>query len=315
MRPLRLNLHHVITFYFVASERSFSAAAEKLCLTQPGVTMQIRALEKSTRVKLLDVRRKKIYLTQAGETLFNCAREIYNQANAAERSLENFSEGGLRVGCALTFSHIVASAASMFEELYPDAKLTIRNASSHDIIDELLALHHDIGVVVSLEHYPDNIVTEQISENERIVFVTSPLSPAVQRGKLQLCDLTTYPLLLPPERSATREILLNTFETAGIEAKQSVLVDTDYLDCAQRLAEEGRGIALMHVNRVEDQIASGKLQIVPLIDDITIGADLLIHKGIPLPAIASKFISVLRETFHAYHSHNSHPTTLTGSQN
>lgn len=313
MRPLRLNLYHVITFYFVASEKSFSTAAEKLCLTQPAVTMQIHALEKSTKVKLLDVRKKKVYLTQAGETLFTYAQEIYDQASAAERSLDNFSESGLRIGCALTFSHIVASAASVFEELHPDAKLTIRNASSHDIIDELLALHHDIGVVVRLDDYPDNIVTEHISDYERMVFVTSPQNPVLQRGVLELHDLATYPLLLPAERSATREILLKTFKTGGIEAKQSVLVDTDYLDVAQRLAEEGRGIALMHVSRVEDQLASGKLHIVPVVNEITIGVDLLIHRGIPLPTIASKFISVLRETFQMYNSHNSLHKTLAES--
>jgi len=66
MAPSRLDLHSLIVFYFVANEESITAAAEKLCLTQPTVTYHIRSLERNVGLKLLDIRRQKVSLTQAG---------------------------------------------------------------------------------------------------------------------------------------------------------------------------------------------------------------------------------------------------------
>ncbi len=299
MRPPKLNLYQLITFYFVASEKSFSAASEKLFLSQPAVTLHVKALERSAGVKLLDVRRKRVYLTRAGETLFRYAEEIYERVRAAERFLENLKESGLRIGAAITFSAVVSSVASVFEELYPNVKLRIRNAPSYQIAEELADLQHDIAVVVSRNYRSRKLRALRVSREEKLVLVASPSSPVFARGELKLADLCGYPLLLPPEKSATREILLGRFEAEGSEARPSILVETDYLECAKRLAEEGKGIALMHITNVEDEVARGKLKILPLADDLTIGADVLIHRDVPLPSIGSKFISLVREAFHA----------------
>ena len=56
MKPLHFHLDQLVTFYLVATARSFTEAAEQLCLTQPAVSMQIRSLETRFGVKLLSVR-------------------------------------------------------------------------------------------------------------------------------------------------------------------------------------------------------------------------------------------------------------------
>jgi len=83
-------------------------------------------------------------------------------------------------------------------------------------------------------------------------------------------------------------------------------VETDYLECAKRLAEEGKGIALTHVTNVEREVAQGKLRIVPLpknIKNIKIGADILIHGEALLPPIGERFISLVIEAFEVRRSH------------
>lgn len=302
-RPPKLNLYHLVTFYFVASEKSFSAASEKLFLTQPAVTLHIKSLERCTGVKLLDVRRKKVYLTKAGETLFQYAEEIYERAKNAERFLENQKESSLRIGAAITFSSVVASAASGFEQLFPHVKLRIRNGPSYQIVDELVDLQHDIAVVVSLNYHNGKLRAVRVSDGERLVLVTLPSSDIFSKEVLTLAEVCDSPLLLPPEKSATREVLLKRFEAERAKLRPSILVETDYLECAKRLAEEGRGIALMHVTNVEREIAEGKLKILPLADDIKIGVDVLVHRDVPLPPIGRKFISLVKEAFQARHSH------------
>ena len=134
MTPSKLDLHSLIVFYYVASEESITAAADKLCLTQPTVTYHIRSLERNVGLKLLDIKRQKIFLTRAGAGLFKYVREIYHQMSSAERYLENLKEASLRVGIATTFSTCVASAASAFEKLYPRVRLIIRSSSSYEVV-------------------------------------------------------------------------------------------------------------------------------------------------------------------------------------
>ena len=302
VRTPKLNLYHLITFYFVASEKSFSAASEKLFLTQPAVTVHIKSLERCTGVKLLDVRRKRVYLTKAGETLFQYAEEIYEQAKNAERFLENQKESSLRIGAAITFSSVIASAASGFEQLFPHVKLSIRNAPSYQIIEELLDLQHDIAVVVSMNYRARKLRAVKVSDGERLVLVTLPSSDLFSRQPLTLAEICDSPLLLPPEKSGTREVLLKRLEAEGSKVRPSILVETDYLECAKRLAEEGRGIALMHITNVEKEIAEGRLKILPLANDIKIGVDAVVHRDVPLPLIGRKFISLVEEAFQALHS-------------
>ena len=88
-----LNADDLVVFYFVAREKSLSAAAEKLFLTQPAVTYRIKSLEEHIRVKLLDLKKRQVTLTPHGQELFKYAEEIYRQA-AVYRKLFPFCSRG-----------------------------------------------------------------------------------------------------------------------------------------------------------------------------------------------------------------------------
>ena len=128
MKMPKYNPYHLVVFYFVGSEKSITSAAEKLCLTQPAVTHHIKCLEKAASIRLLEVKRKRVYLTHAGEGLFQYAAEVYQQLISAEKFVEDMKEASLHVGIAMSFSSTIASAASSFEELYPHVKLIVKNA-------------------------------------------------------------------------------------------------------------------------------------------------------------------------------------------
>ena len=72
MTPLKLDIQNLIVFYYVATEESLTSAADKLCLSQPTVTYHIRTLEANIGVKLLDVKKQKVFLTRAGMGLPLC---------------------------------------------------------------------------------------------------------------------------------------------------------------------------------------------------------------------------------------------------
>jgi DNA-binding transcriptional LysR family regulator len=297
MQPPKLDAYNLVVFYFVASEKSITVAAEKLFLSQPTVTYHIKSLEKSVGTRLLDVKRKKLYLTHAGEGLFQYAKQIYQQLISAERFVEDLKGGSLRVGIALTFSSSIASAAAKFRELYPNVKLIIENAPSFNVIKDVLSSRVDLGIVVSLDYKSPELRCIAHLVAERMVLAASPSSPLSQREQIELADLSGYPLILGPETSATRQIILNKLEDDGLKAPSLIAVEVDSVEWGKSLVEDGEGIGFYYIKNVEKEVSEGRLKILPLTDDIRVKAGIFIRRDNFLPPIAERFISLVKETF------------------
>jgi DNA-binding transcriptional LysR family regulator len=296
MSPLRLDLHSLIAFYFVAKEESITSAADKLCLTQPTVTYHIRSLERNIGLKLLDIKRQKVCLTQAGVGLFQYVSEIYQQVIAAENFLEGLKESSLRIGMAATFSPIVASAAAVFEERFPNVKLIVKSASSLEVAEDVLGSQVDVGIVVSMDYRNPKLEATAVSEREKLVLVASPSSPISKNERVELSDLCAYPLVAGPETSATRQIVLKKFEDEGFKMPP-LIVEVNSLEWGMSLVESGKGMGIYHTKAVEREISEGRLKVLPLVNDIWVGADALLLTDAPEHPAVGKFISVVKEAF------------------
>src|SRR5439155_13086068 len=90
------NLHHLSVFHAVATEASVSRGAERLAISQPAVSKQLRELERRLRTTLFDRHPKGVRLTAAGESLADYARRIFALADEAERAMADVA--GLRRG-------------------------------------------------------------------------------------------------------------------------------------------------------------------------------------------------------------------------
>jgi DNA-binding transcriptional LysR family regulator len=297
MIPPKVDLHSLIVFYFVASEGSITAAAERLYLTQPTVTYHIRSLEKSVGLKLLDVRRQKVTLTNAGVGLFRYVKEIYQQVISAEKYLEDLREASFRVGIAATFSSSITSAAAEFEELYPQVKLIVRSASSLEIIEDVLSSQVDLGIVVRMDYENSKLRTITISSAEKLVLVASPSSPIATKERIDLADLSGYPLVAGPEQSATGQIILNKFQAEGLEVPPSVIVEVNSLEWGLSLVASGKGVGLYHIKAVEREITEGRLKALPLANEIIVGVDALLRSDAPVHPLAERFIHLVIEEF------------------
>ena len=297
MIPSKLDLHSLIVFYFVASSNSITAAADRLCLTQPPVTYHIRSLEKKIGVKLLDVRRQKVFLTHAGRGLLRYVNEIYQQVIGAEKFLEDLKEASLRVGISFPFNPIIASAAATFEELYPHVKLIVKNTSSFEVAENIIDSQVDLGVAVSMDYKNPKLRAIPVSVRERLVLVASPSSPIAKEQRVELADLCGYPLVAGPETSATRQVILSKFEAEGLEVPPLVIVEANSLEWGMNLVENGQGMGLYHVKIVEREIAEGRLKAIPLVNDIWVGADVLLRADSPEHPMAGKFVSLIKKAF------------------
>ncbi len=295
MSSSRLDLHSLIVFYFVANEQSITAAAEKLFLTQPTVTYHIRSLERNVGLKLLDIKRQKVALTQAGTGLFKYVTEIYQQMAGAEKFLENLKGASLRVGISTTFSSCLTAAALAFEKANPQVKLIIKSASSFEIAESVLDSEIDLGIVVRTDYGNEKLKSMALSSQEQLVLVASPNSPIAQRPKLAFVNLCGYPLILGPETSASRRIILNKIRAGGCHMPSPIVVEVNSQEWGINLVENGEGVGLHHIKSVEKSIAEGRLKILPLNGDIYVGAEAILRADAPEHPIAQKFIFLVKE--------------------
>jgi DNA-binding transcriptional LysR family regulator len=120
----KINIYHLIVYYYVARAKNVSAAAEELYISQPAITRYIKSLEKSTKLKLFHVVKQRIVLTPAGETIYQYAKEFYQQIVHVERFIEIARESSLGVG----ISPILRPAISPIIE-----KLMLRSSSRPDL--------------------------------------------------------------------------------------------------------------------------------------------------------------------------------------
>ena len=297
MRTPKLDVYNLVVFYFVASEKSITAAAEKLFLSQPTVTYHIKSLEKSVGAKLLEIKKKKLFLTHAGEGLFKYSEQIYQQLINAERFVEDLKEASLRVGIALTFSSSLSSTAARFREFYPNVKLIVENAPSFKVIKDVLDSQLDLGIVVSRDYANPELKCIALSEVVKMALVASPSSPVSQKDQIELADLCDYPLILGPETSATRQILLEKLKAAGLKTSSLVAVEVDSIEWGRSLVEDGNGLSFYCMRNVEKEVSEGRLKILHLVDDIQVGVEVLVRRDVILPPIANKFIALAKEAF------------------
>jgi DNA-binding transcriptional LysR family regulator len=301
MAPLKLDIQNLIVFYFVATKESLTSAADKLCLSQPTVTYHIRALETNIGVKLLDVKRQKITLTRAGIGLLKYAEEVYQQMVGAEKFLENLKENNLRVGICTTFSSTVAAAATSFEDLYPNVKLIVKNATSFEIAEDVSNLQVDLGIVVSMNYQFSKLKPIMLSKMEKLVLVASPSSPIFQKERLDFIDICGYPLISGPETSATRRIILNKLRIRGCNVPVPIVVEVNSPEWGRSLVENGKGMGLYHQKSVANEISGGKLKVLPLPGDLYVGADVLIRTDAPEHAMTEQFITLVKKEFENNH--------------
>ena len=102
---LRMNLNQLKVFCEVVERRGFTRAAEALYLTQPAVSRQVQELERFYGVELFEQIGKRIYPTEAGNTLYSFAKQIFHTLDDLEveiNQLKGLKSGHMRIAASAT---------------------------------------------------------------------------------------------------------------------------------------------------------------------------------------------------------------------
>lgn len=288
-------MSQLITFYFVGKEGSLTSAAERLCITQPAVTKQIRALQNQFGVKLLLVKKRRVHLTSVGEKLFSYAEEVYHAAVKAESLLRTDRKSNFRVGISSSLTAYLTPILDAFKESNPSVILNIKEGASIEILQELLDFQHDLCLVPSVNNISHEVTVIRIPEAERLVLVASPSDPLAFKERIIWKDLENRPLILHREGSILRQLILDYLHKRGIDVYPAANIDS--IAFMKRLVEKGKGLALMLPAAVKEEAASGRLKVLPISDgDFWLGIDIVMQKEMDYVPICRSFLGLL-ETY------------------
>ena len=148
-----MELRHLRYFVTVAEELHFGRAARRLHLSQPPLSMQIKALEEELGVMLLLRNQRHVALTSAGEVFLKEAREILTRLDSAAEAARRAGRGetgDLRVGfVTIADYNVLPSILQRFRSSSPDIRLVLQEATTDVQLHELMDARMDVGFVLS----------------------------------------------------------------------------------------------------------------------------------------------------------------------
>lgn len=146
-----MNLNLFKTYVRVLETQNLSRTAEEFGLSQPAVTKQIQTLEETYGILLLERSGRKIKPTEAGEALYQCARELIKSMDKLDKIMGDIAEsrkGSLYLGAStIPGQYILPHVIKDFKDLHPHISITLEIADTEKIFNKIAERELDIGIV------------------------------------------------------------------------------------------------------------------------------------------------------------------------
>ncbi len=292
-----LNFNQLRAFCEAARCQNFSQAARNLCVTQPAITGQIRALEEALELKLFKKRGRRMVLSEAGALLFQQAREVFELEKRMERLVAEVRElkrGLLKIGTTKTYArYLMPSLISRFRAAYPEIKVILDEGSSLDVCRSLVELKNELAVVALSEEMKG--LTFLPFRREEVVLFAAPDHPLARRkAGVAFAELEGELIVLKEEGSSTHALVRELFERRGLSP--NVLVETSNLEFIKDMVEKGEGVSFLVRSAIAQELAEGRIRVVPVRDqDMALQVYTAYLDGGGLSPAAQAFLQILEE--------------------
>lgn len=215
-----MDLRSLNYFSVVAEELNFTRAAERLCMSQPPLSNQIKGLEEELGTPLFIRGSRSLQLTEAGKLLYRRAAQLLDLAERTREEVGTLSKGLSGTICLGSVAgrapFLAAEWLAGFREEYPLVRFEIINGSSDDITDQILRGIIEIGIIAA-PYDNEHLEGIPVGDEPWCAIMSDRHPLAQQEGTcLRLKELSGHPMIVPHRRSRIDEIR-NWFRVAGAE--------------------------------------------------------------------------------------------------
>jgi DNA-binding transcriptional LysR family regulator len=291
-----MNLHQLRVFYEVAEARSFSTAAERLHLTQPAVTLQIKNLENYYELKFLERIGKKVMLTEEGRTLFDFAGRILTlsrQAEEAIRDLRGLSRGTLRIATSFSFAdYYLPTLLKAFRKKYPKISIQVSTGNTSQIVEDTLLHKNDIAFVASAPGNGEIVAREFLSDI--LVAIIPNRHKLAERESVTLNELNGEPLILRERGSSNRRMVDETFKKRRISP--FIIMESASTSAIKEMVKSGAGIGILSRQVVKKEVGANAFKALPFTEvEMAHSFYLIHHKEKYFSRVLKAFIDMAME--------------------
>lgn len=258
-----MNLRQLEYFVAVAEEGGFTRAAERVHISQSGVSAQIGQLERELGSPLIERGSRPGTLTPAGEAAIAPARAVLKSEAAVRSAVDDvvgIVRGDLRVAmvtaCTVT---PLFDALAQFRARHPDVSVSLTEDDSVRMLERVRMGDVDTALVGCADGPPTDLDSLPII-TEGLVVAVPPDHPLTQYGEVDFAALAEYPLVCLQKGTGIRTVLEYASEAHGI--RPTVTLQATAPAAVKDLAQRGLGVAILSASMLPD--AAGGLVPVPL---------------------------------------------------
>lgn len=241
-----MDLRQLESFRAVVREGSFTAAARGLHMTQPAVSLHVKALEDELGARILTRDGRGVALTPVGRVLLGAAEAAFAALEDGRRRVRELLEperGTVTLACGDTVAlYLLPPVLTAFRRAHPLAEVRVRNHATRSVLDEVLRREADLGIVTRPPHLPPELWARTIHQ-EPLVVALPPGHPLAARPALALADLAGHSAVLLARPAETRTILDRALRSAGIELVPAM--ESGNLEVVKTYVAHGVGVSLL----------------------------------------------------------------------
>jgi DNA-binding transcriptional LysR family regulator len=263
-----LKLSHLRTFVSVIDRKSFSAAAAKLGLTQPAVSLQMRRLEKGLGVRLIERIGKRALPTPAAQEFLEFARRMADQTDEAIRRAREYAGGGvghIRIGTGATAcTYLFPNVLKSLRRTHPKLKIKLITGNTSEMLDAVEENMLDLAVVTLPAARRKLVIRELIEDPLVAIF---PLRQRIPPQSVRPEVIGRRPLILYEPQGNIRSLIDRWFLSCEVDVQAAMEVGS--VEATKKFVASGFGCSIVPSMAVREKSSRDRLSVRSLLPQLS----------------------------------------------
>jgi DNA-binding transcriptional LysR family regulator len=256
-----MDTRQLAAFCAVVEKSSFSQAAEKLGVTQPAVSLQVRALEERLGQTLLDRSGRRVEPTEAGLRLYRSAQrmlaleeQLYDEVAADSGELQ----GTLAIGASTgPGSHLVPLLLCEFQQEHPELHISLSIWDTQTVSEKVALRELELGVVGALRRNR-SLEFEPLVRDEIVLAV--PPGHRAAGGSVSVDDLREETVIAMQEGAGVRQVVDEELRRAGLRVRElEPKLELGLQESVKSAVAAGFGVTFISRTAIEGELDAGTL--------------------------------------------------------
>lgn len=252
----------LLTFLAIVEEESYTKAAMRLSMTQPGLSHQMKQLEEMYDVKLFHYENRRISLTEEGMVFRKYAEFLLYQEKMMKKELENLKKKRKKyyIGATMTLGeYTLAPHLKCFYDTFSDVEFSLMVDNTKVLLSHLQVGHLDFALIEGIVDKALYQVT--LLKEVPFILVVGQDHRLSGRKEVSMEELLPETLLVREEGSGSRKVLETGLSTINFSIRGfERVIDIGNIGLLKKLTEQGAGISFMYKDAVLSELSSGTLK-------------------------------------------------------